>query len=146
MGSKAKLRGHLSADLQHGETIEVITVAQLKQGMKQHLGKNLAAGVAAGLVTTAVTGGGSLFVYASIPAVWVVVTSQRVLMYAKTGSASKPGEMVFAAPRQALGAEAKSGLLTQVVIADRDDGRSLVRLNLGLRRKAANRIVLSIGG
>ncbi|WP_433464818.1 hypothetical protein [Spirillospora sp. CA-128828] len=34
--------------------------------------------------------------------------------------------------------------LTHVVIADRGDGQSLARLNLGVRRKAANSIVVSV--
>ncbi|WP_433474796.1 hypothetical protein ACQPZP_39845 [Spirillospora sp. CA-142024] len=144
MAAQDKLRGHLSADMQDEETINVVVVAQLKRGMKQHLGKNLAAGLATGLVTTAATGGAGLFVFASMPAVWVVVTSQRVLMYAKTSSASKPGKLVFEAPRKALTARMKSRLLTQVVIADRGDGQSLARLNLGVRRKAANSIVVSV--
>ncbi len=144
MSAKAKLRGHLSAHMNDGETVDVAVVAQLKRGMKQHLTKNLAAGLATGLVTTAATGGAGLFVFASMPAVWVVVTSQRVLMYAKTSSASKPGDLVFEAPRQALTATMKSRLFTQVVIADRSDGQSLARLNLGLRRKSAQSIVGSV--
>ncbi|WP_344901042.1 hypothetical protein [Actinomadura meridiana] len=140
----SKFQGHLSSQLNGGETVDVAVVAQLKRGMKQHLSKNLAVGLATGLVTTAVTGGAGLFVYASVPAVWVVVTSQRVLMYGKIKSSAKPGKFVFEAPRQALTATLKPGLFSQVVIADRSDGESLVRLNLGLRRKAANSIVASI--
>ncbi|MEV3919788.1 hypothetical protein [Actinomadura coerulea] len=144
MSANAKLRGHLSTHMQDEETIDIAVLAQLKRGMKQHLAKNLATGLATGLVTTAATGGVGLIAFASMPAVWVVVTSQRVLMYAKTSSSSKPGKLVFEAPRQAVTASMKSRLLTQVIIADRSDGQSLARLNLGLRRKRAKGIVASV--
>jgi hypothetical protein len=144
MSANAKLRDHLAAHMLDEEAIDIVVVAQLKRGMKQHLTKNLASGLATGLVTAAATGGAGLFVFASVPAVWVVVTSHRLLMYAKTSSASKPGKLVFEAPRQALTAKTKSRLLNQVVIADRSDGQSLARLNLGLRRKAANSITVSV--
>lgn len=144
MSVNAKTLGHLSAHLHDGETIDVAVVAQLKRGMKKELGKSLATGLVTGLATTAATGGVGLIVMRVPPAVWVVVTSHRVLLFTKTSSASKPGDLVFDAPRPALTASMKSGLLTQVTVADRSDGQSLLRLNLGMRRKAASSIVTSI--
>jgi hypothetical protein len=144
MSFKAKAREHLSAHLKDGETIDVVVVAQLKRSMTKHLTKNVATGLATGLVTTAATGGIGVVAFAHVPAVWVVLTSQRVLMYAKTSSASKPGKLVFEASREAVTASVKFRLLYQVTIAARSDGQSLARLNLGVRRKAANSIVASI--
>ncbi|MWA07244.1 hypothetical protein F8568_044325 [Actinomadura sp. LD22] len=144
MSARTKLAERLAPQMAPGEAVDTVVVAQLKRGMKQQLGKSLATGLATGLATAAATGGVGLVVVAVPPAVWVVVTSHRVLMFKRINGSSRPGALVFDAPREALAAERKSGLLNQVVIADRSDGQSLVRLNLGVRKKAANEIVASI--
>ncbi|MGI8336711.1 hypothetical protein ACRYCC_42775 [Actinomadura scrupuli] len=144
MSVNTRVLRHLAAHVHDGETIEVAVIAQLKRGMKKQLGKGLATGLVTGLATTAATGGAGLIAFTVPPAVWVVVTSHRVLLFTKTHSASKPGDLVFEAPRPALTASLKSGLLTQVTVADRSDGQSLLRLNLGMKRRAAKSIVTSI--
>ncbi|MFB4301456.1 hypothetical protein [Actinomadura sp. NTSP31] len=144
MSARTKLAERLAPQMQPGEAIDTVVVAQLKRGMKKQLAKSLATGLATGLATTAATGGLGLAVVAVPPAVWVVVTSHRVLMFKRINGSSHPGTLVFDAPREALTAELKTGLLNQVVIADRSDGQSLARLNLGLRKKAAKEIVASV--
>ncbi|HZD72106.1 MAG TPA: hypothetical protein VFA45_25290, partial [Actinomycetes bacterium] len=76
MSAKSDLQKHLGSVLGAGESVAVVTTAQIKGGMKKQLGKSLAKGVAASLAVTAATGGAmGLLVVAVPPAAWVVVTS-----------------------------------------------------------------------
>ena len=145
MSAKTDLMNRLSTLLHAEENVAVTVTAQVKGGMKRQLGKDLAKGVAAGLAVTAVTGGAAgLLVVTVPPAVWVVVTSQRLLLIERLNAGTRLGAVVFDASIPALTASLKSGLLNQVTIADHGDGQSLLRLNLGVKKKAAEEIVAAI--
>jgi hypothetical protein len=105
--------------------------------------KNLVRGTATALVTTAATGGAGFFVMKLPPAVWVVVTSERLLLIARTNAGL--GDTVFDAPLEVLTGTLKSRLLNEVTISDADDGVSLLRLNLGVKKGPATRIVAATG-
>jgi hypothetical protein len=143
--SKGKLHKHLPTILLPGENLVLATTAQVKGGAKKQLTDTLTKGAVASLAVSAVTSGSvGLLVFAVPPAVWVVVTSHRLLMIERIHSGMDLGKLVFDAPIQALTATLKRGLLNQVVVADRSDGQSLVRLNLGVRGKAARDIVSAV--
>jgi hypothetical protein len=143
--AKADLIDRLSTLITADESVAMTAVAQVKGGMKKQLGKSLIKGAVAGLAVTAATGGtAGLLVVAVPPSVWVVVTSQRLLLIERTHGGKRLGDLVFDAPLQALTASLKGGLINQVTIADRSDGQSLLRLNLGVKGKVAKEIVTSI--
>jgi hypothetical protein len=145
MSAKSHLQRHLESILQSGESVAVTTVCQVKGGMKKQLGKSIAKGVAASLAVSAATGGASgLLVVAVPPSAWVVVTSHRLLLIERTNSGRGLGELVFDAPRKALTATMKRGLLNEVTISDASDGQSLLRLNLGVKKGAAQQIISAI--
>lgn len=54
------------------------------------------------------------------------------------------GTTLFVAPREAVSATLKSGLLSQVTITDRSDGESLLRLNVGAKRGLAKEMVSAV--
>jgi hypothetical protein len=144
MSAKRKLNERLSATLAPGESVVLTTVAQLKGGAKKRLARNLVRGTAMTLVTTAATGGAAGFFVTKLPpAVWVVVTSERLLLIARTNSGL--GDTVFDAPLGALTGTLKSRLLNEVTISDAEDGVSLLRLNLGVKKGPATGIVAAIG-
>jgi hypothetical protein len=145
MSAKDDLQRHLESILQPGESVVVTTVCQVKGGMKKQLGKTLAKGTAASLAVSAATGGAyGLLVVAVPPSAWVVVTSQRLLLVERVNSGRRLGQVVFDAPRNALTATTKRGLLHEVTISDASDGQSLLRLNLGVKKGAAQQIVSAI--
>jgi hypothetical protein len=144
MPANRKLNERLSATLVPGESVVLTVVAQLKGGAKKRLAKNMIRGAATTLVTTVATGGAAGFSVVKLPpAVWVVVTSERLLLIARTNAGL--GETVFDAPLGALTGTLKSRLLNEVTIADAEDGVSLLRLNLGVKKRPATRIVAATG-
>jgi hypothetical protein len=145
VSAKSDLQNYLESILPPGESVAVTRTVQVKGGMKKQLGKSIAKGVAASLAVTAATGGAAgLLVVAVPPAAWVVVTSQRVLLIERTNSGRQLGEVFFDAPRQALTATLKIGLLNEVTISDASDDQSLLRMNLGVKKSAAQEIVAAI--
>ena len=88
------------------------------------------------------TGGTSgLLVVAMPPTAWIVVTSQRLLLIETLKSGRRLGEVFFDAPREALTATIKTRLLSEVTVSDASDGQSLLRLNLGVKKGAAQQLV-----
>jgi hypothetical protein len=147
LSAKSDLQQHLGSILQPGESVAVTTVCQVKGGMKKQLGKSVAKGVAASLAVSAATGGTSgLLVVAVPPSAWVVVTSHRLLLIERINSGRGLGQVVFDAPREALTARVKRGILHEVTISDASDGQSLLRLNLGVKKGAAQQIASAIEG
>jgi hypothetical protein len=57
----------------------------------------------------------------------------------------RPGEVFFDAPREALTATIKTRLLSEGTLSDAGDGQSLLRLNLGVKKGAAQQLVSAIG-
>jgi hypothetical protein len=146
MSARGELENYLKAVLQPGETVAVATTVQVKGGMKKQLGKSIAKGVAASLAVSAATGGTSgLLVVAVPPAAWAVVTSHRLLLVERTNGGRGLGQVVFDAPRQALTATSKRRVLNEVTVSDASDGQSLLRLNLGVKKGAAEQVVAAIG-
>jgi hypothetical protein len=146
MSAKSDLQNYLASILPPGESVAVTTTVQVKGGMKKQLGKSIAKGVAASLAVSAATGGAAgLLVVAVPPAAWAVVTSQRLLLIERVNSGRRLGEVFFDAPRAALTATTKRRLLNEVTISDASDGQSLLRLNLGVKKGAAQEIVAAIG-
>ena len=145
MSAKSDLQNYLASILPPGESVAVTTTVQVKGGMKKQLGKSIAKGAAASLAVSAATGGAAgLLVVAVPPAAWAVVTSQRLLLIERTNGGRGLGEVFFDAPRGALSATMKSRLLNEVTISDASDGQSLLRLNLGVKKGAAQEIVAAI--
>lgn len=146
MSAKSDLQDYLASILPPGESVAVTTTVQVKGGMKKQLGKIIAKGVAASLAVSAATGGAAgLLVVAVPPAAWAVVTSQRLVLIERVNSGRRLGEVFFDAPRAALTATTKRRLLNEVTISDASDGQSLLRLNLGVKKGAAQEIVAAIG-
>jgi hypothetical protein len=146
MSAKSDLQDYLASILPPGESVAVTTTVQVKGGMKKQLGKSVAKGVAASLAVSAATGGAAgLLVVAVPPAAWAVVTSQRLVLIERVNSGRRLGEVFFDAPRAALTATTKRRLLNEVTISDASDGQSLLRLNLGVKKGAAQEIVAAIG-
>jgi hypothetical protein len=148
MSEKSRLQEHLRNTLPAGETVTFLTSAQIKGGVKKQLGKALAKGIAASLAVTAATGGAAgLLVVAIPPEAWVVVTSHHLMLVRKLNAglfSRRLGELIFAAPLEALSVTLNPGTLNEVTIADANDGQSLVRLNLGVRRNVAREIVAAV--
>jgi hypothetical protein len=146
MSSKSNLIDHVTTTiLQPGDEVLLATIAQVKGGMKKELAKSTAQGIAAGLLVTAVSGGAVGLLSVSIPpAVWLVVTKQRLLLINKDAVGKGLGAVVFDAPRAALAASLKSGLLNEVTILDPQDGQSLLRINLGMKKGTAKEIVAAV--
>lgn len=147
MSAKDALDQYLAPILVPGETVAVTTTVQVKGGMKKQLGKAFLAGAAASAVIGAATGGGmGVLVVAVPPAAWAVVTSHRVLLVERVKGGSALGRLIFDAPRAALTATLKSGLLNEITLTDASDGQSLIRLNVGVKRGTANAVVSAISG
>lgn len=145
MSAKDDLHAHLSGQLLEGERVLVVTTVQVKGGQKRELAKTTLGATAAALAVTAATGGtAGLLVVAVPPAAWFVGTTERVLLVERTNLGKGLGATLFAAPREAVSAELKTGLLNEIRILDRSDGQSLLRLNLGVKRGLAKEIVTAV--
>jgi hypothetical protein len=142
MSKRSELQDYLKRILPPEEQVVVATFGQVKGGLKKQLGKTVAKGVAASLAVSAVTGGTSgLLVVAVPPTAWIVVTSQRLLLIETLDGGRRLGEVFFDAPREALTAVIKTRLLSEVTVSDASDGQSLLRLNLGVKKGAAQQLV-----
>jgi hypothetical protein len=142
MSKRSDLQDYLKRILPPEEQVVVATFGQVKGGLKKQLGKTVAKGVAASLAVSAVTGGTSgLLVVAVPPTAWIVVTSQRLLLIETLDGGRRLGEVFFDAPREALTAVIKTRLLSEVTVSDASDGQSLLRLNLGVKKGAAQQLV-----
>jgi hypothetical protein len=147
MAAKEQLHAYLQAVLLPDEEVVTTTTVQLKGGLKKQLGKTMIAGTAAALAVSAATGGTMGVLVVSVPpAAWAVVTTQRLLLVERTNAGKSLGRLVFAAPRQALTATLKSGLLNEITVVDAADGQSLVRLNVGVKRALAKEIAAVVSG
>jgi hypothetical protein len=145
VSAKSDLREHLRAQLFEGEEVLVVTTVQVEGGQKRALASSTIASTATTLAIQAATGGTmGLLVLTAPPAAWFVGTTERVLLIQRTNHGRKLGDVVFVAPRAAVSATLKTGLLSQVTIADRSDGKSLLRLNVGAKRGLAKQLVSSV--
>jgi hypothetical protein len=147
VAAKTDLHEHLAGQLVEGERVLVTTTVQVKGGQKRALAQTAIVSTAATLAITAATGGTmGLLVAAVPPAAWFVGTTERVMLIERTNLGKSLGATLFVAPRSALSATLKSGLLTEVTITDRSDGQSLLRLNVGVKRGLAKQIVAAVQG
>lgn len=147
MSAKSDLEQYLSSGLLENERVLVTTTVQVKGGQKRQLANIALGSTAAALAVTAASGGtAGLLVAAVPPAAWFVGTTERVLLIERTNLGKGLGTTLFAAPRGALGARLKSGMLNEITITDRSDGQSLLRLNLGVKRGLAKEIVSAVEG
>ncbi len=151
MAISPAVTAQIATSLVDGERVLMATVSQVKQGQKRAIAKATLGGVARSLAVSAATGGSVGLLVAVIPAsAWLVVTTERVLLFEapKQGPMARlgVGPMLFSAPRAALVASTTSRPLSEVTVADRTDGQSLFKLNLGVKRGTAREIVTSIEG
>lgn len=145
MSAKSDLHEHLQGQLVEGEEVLVVTTVQVKGGQKRALAATAIASTAATLAIQAATGGSmGLLVAAVPPAAWFVGTTERVMLIQRTNHGRTLGDVLFVAPRAAVSATLKAGLLSEVTIADRSDGQSLLRLNVGAKRGLAKEMVASV--
>jgi hypothetical protein len=145
VSAKSDLHEHLAGQLVDGEEVLVVTTVQVKGGQKKALATTAIASTAATLAIQAATGGTmGLLVAAVPPAAWFVGTTERVMLIQRTNNGRKLGNTLFVAPRPAVSATLKSGLLSQVTITDRSDGESLLRLNVGAKRGLAKEMVSAV--
>lgn len=146
MSAKSKLDEYLRGVLPAGETPLVVTTVQIKGGVKKQLSTTIAGGALAALALSAATGGTYGLLVVAVPsAAWLVVTPERLLLVQRTNLGKDAGQVVFHAPLSALTVSLKSGLLSEVTIADASDGQSILRLNLGVKRRLARAIVAAAG-
>ena len=109
--------------------------------------RDLITGAALNIAATAVSGGTVGVLVVTVPlAAWAVVTTHHLLLIERPKGGRGIGAVIFAAPRQALTADLKSGLLTEIVVSDAVDGQSLLRLNLGVKRSRAKDVAAAIAG
>jgi hypothetical protein len=133
----------LSVLLPAGEPVTYAGIAMIRDGAMKQAGMDLAKSVALSALA-----GGAVSVTSMPPVVWVVVTPGQVLMIEKkTGAGFRHiiGNVAFQAPRQAITATLKSGLVSRVIIADRGNGQSLLTVGYGVRRKSAESMASAIG-
>jgi hypothetical protein len=140
----SKLRQEVDGILQPGEGVLHSTFAQLKQG---NAAKRLTKDVGVSLALTAATSvvGFGVMRNTVPPQVWVVNTDRRLLMYDKPDGHRSLGPLVFDAAYDELIFDDGTKLFGAVLIGDASNGQEVARLNLGLRRSAARRVVTCAG-
>jgi hypothetical protein len=146
MPNEAKIQSALADILAPGERVESALVCQVKGGQKAQLSAAAASAAVSSAVSLAAQALGASTGVLAVrvpPAVWVVITDLRLLMFPREGinnTVRSIGNLTFAAPRSALRAELKSGLLSTVGLLDAADGQTLLTLRFGARKSAARRV------
>jgi hypothetical protein len=143
MPNNARIEKQLAAVLDPDEHVERAFVCQIKKGTKSRLGPaaaSLGASTAISLTAAALGASTGVLAVAVPPAVWVVITNSRLLMFPRKGihnTTASIGALTFAAPRPAVKADLRLGMMNTLAIKDRSDEQTLLTLRFGVRRADA---------
>ncbi len=145
MSAKDRLLAGLQPALVPGEQVLATTVVQVKGGQKRQLATTTVAGAVAGVATLAVTGGAlGLMVVATPPPAWFVATTHRVILIDRRREREGLAGAFFVAPRGAVAVRLKGAVLSELTLLDPADGQSVARVNVGVKRGIARRLVAAI--
>ena len=82
------------------------------------------------------------------PTGWLVVTPERVLIVHRANAVSlnsKPGQILLSAPRSAIAASHKSGIVHTITLWEAATGKEVVRLNFGMGSGRSQRVMAAFG-
>lgn len=144
MSARSQIIAQVTEQLLPGERILDVSPVQVKGGQKKALAQSAAVSTAATVLLGVVGSGFGLMVTFSPPAGYALVTTERLVVLDRRRSGRAPHQTLFLAPRSAVSADLRTGVLSTVTIQDRTDGQSVVRLNYGVRRAGARRAVAAV--
>jgi hypothetical protein len=149
VASPEKVERQLAGLLAPGEHVEFATVCQAKGAAKGAAAQTLIRTTAANVVTNTLMSGAGVMVLRVPPAVWVVLTTSRILMFNRQGinnTARSLGTAVFDAQRTLLAADHRvSPVRNSLTLSDSRDGAALCVLNFGARRSAPRTLAAACG-
>jgi hypothetical protein len=135
------LQAAVEATVDDGESALVSCRGQLKQGDgAKRLAKDVAVSAAMTALSSAI--GVGLFQVTSAPAVWIVATSRRLLVFERDPDlGKKAGDLIVAFHLGDLNLELRSGVLTEIRVDDRATGANMLRFNVGVNRSKARELL-----
>lgn len=139
--NKRTLDAAIDATVEGDESALASCRGQLKQGdAAKRLAKDVAVSAAMTALSSAI--GIGLFQVTSAPAVWVVATSRRLLVFERDPDlGKKAGDLIVAFELTDLTLDLRSGVLTEIRVDDRATGANMLRLNCGANRSKARELV-----
>lgn len=145
MSRTDRAQAEIQCQLPENETVLAIAPCQIKTAKKaKRLGKSVGVSVAASFALQAVGAGVGVGLVSVPTPMWIVVTTIRVRIFSDRGlPGTCVGQLVFDAPRDliVLTDRMVGGLLREVAILATETAEPIVRLNFGIRKNAADRIM-----
>ncbi|UZN03240.1 hypothetical protein [Cellulomonas sp. S1-8] len=138
MTSRRSLLAQLPQVLDAGEEVRGTVVAQIVKSPAGNAAKTIATSTVTAVASLALSGGAlGVGVLHTARPVWCVTTDRRLLLVEHEGRGPLGEQVLLSLPHDQAHARIRRTLVQGAVITHRESGVEIVRLNLGMKPRAA---------